>query len=122
MIVINIKNVEQLVFLNKKVRDLLPDFRHLFDQWRLSQMSPLLRSVGKRSLLDFLIGVNNQHILILNEFFNDDVTIDRLDYHTVMNMECSAEELEDKLNEIQPQYPYFSTSRKGNQVYISFWK
>lgn len=122
MIVINIKNVEQLVFRDKAVRDLLPEHRHLFDQWRLSQMSPLLRQVGKRSLLDFLIGVTDEQILALQRHFNDSVTIDRLDYHTVKNFECDADGLEDLLNEVQPEYPYFSTFRKGNRIYISFWR
>ena len=54
MFKINIQNVEKIIFENNDVWKDLTDLIHLKDQWQLSRISPILRAMGKKALLDFL--------------------------------------------------------------------
>ena len=65
MIVINLQNVEQLIFFNKETYKLFPDSKVYFDQWMLAQRIPSLRSLVKRSVIDFLNSVTDEVIEIL---------------------------------------------------------
>ena len=121
MLNLNLNNVEELVFFDKTLQNLLPEFRYLFDQWKLAKMSPALRTLGKRTLMDFMNDIGKEHIQILEHHFKTKVTIDKLDYHVVRNYTFSASELEGELNKIKG-FANFSTHRDGNQVYLSFWR
>ena len=51
---INLKNIEEIIFFDKKIQLLLPEFRHFFDQWQLGQHIPGMKALAKRSVLDVL--------------------------------------------------------------------
>lgn len=121
MLHINLKNVEELIFQNRKVTQALPEFRSHFDQWRLSKMLPATRQMGKRAVLDLMNSIKTQHLELLSDLFGTTVTIDRLDYSTVKNFEASLEVAEQELNQ-EEWFPYFSTYRKGDRLYVSFWR
>ena len=42
MIVINLQNVEELIFFDKETYELFPDSKVYFDQWMLAQRIPSL--------------------------------------------------------------------------------
>jgi hypothetical protein len=125
MIQINIQNVEKIIFQNDQLWRDLPDLRHLREQWRLSRVSPALRAMGKKAILDFLNKVKKEHENIISKHLGTSVTIDKLDYHIVQNMEFSIEDAELELNLLEaekPLYSYFGTYRKNNKIYITFWR
>jgi len=121
MLNINLKNIEELIFQNKELWRKMPDLVYLRDQWRIGKMTPMLRALSKRSILDFLNKVSDKHELILSEHFGQPITIDKFDRHVIKNVEYSIDDAEDCLY-WEETYPYFSTYRKGNQIYISFWR
>lgn len=122
MVHLNLKNVEQLVFRDRKLQQELPEFRSFFDQWRLAQMLPAMRQMGRRAVIDFMNSVKDQHLEILSDHFGKLVTIDRLDYATVKNVDFGLEEAEDRLREFGSTYPGFSTFRDGERLYVSFYR
>ncbi len=121
MLTINLNNVETMVFYDQKLQKLLPEFKNIFGQWRLSKIDPSLKPTGQRAMMDFLNSVNEEHIEILSNYFDSDVSINKLDYHIVKNIDFPVSEAESNLiNE-----KFFNNTvlyRKGNQLYISLWR
>ena len=118
---LNIQNVEDLVFHDKEARRLMPDLVHLRDQWRVSKMAPSLRAMGRKALLDFLREAKGRHEDALSERFGARVTIDRLEGHLVKNLEFSVD---DEFPDLDPEMDYagFSSFRRGDKVFITFWR
>lgn len=122
MVLINLQNIEELIFFDNTAHALLSDLRHIFDQWLLSKRVPTLRSLRLRSLMDMLNSLNNEHIRKLEEYFQDSIALDKIDYHIVRNVTLplgfnATKELSDFVS-----YGNFSISRDAEQIYISFWK
>jgi hypothetical protein len=118
---INLHNVEQLIFSDNNLRKLLPEFQSLFDSWKVAQLSPALRTLGKRSILDFLNGLENPHIDRLETYFGEVVTVDKLDYHIVRNINCDIDDAELVLDQVSG-YVDMTAYRDGEQLYISLWR
>lgn len=121
MFSINLDNVEELLFYDKSVHKLLPEFAHLFSQWILARQSPALRPLGKRSILDLMNSLQDTHLELLSKHFGTLVTIDKLDYRAVKTFAFNIEEAETMLNSIVG-LDNFVVSRDGEQLYISFWR
>jgi len=118
---INIKNVEELVFENKNLWKRMPEMVYLRDQWRMSKMSPMLRGLGRKSLLDFLRSAKNGHEDILSDYFKTTVTIDKIERSIVKNLVFSVAD-EDPRFEFEDTYADFSLYRKEDKVYVTFWR
>jgi hypothetical protein len=118
---INIQNVEELVFHDKEAWRLMPDLIHLRDQWRVSKMTPMLRAMGRKALLDFLRAADAKHEEALSKRFGAEVTIDRLESHLVKNMEFSVK---DECPSLDPENSYTGVSsfRRGDKVFLTFWR
>ena len=120
MLTINLQNIEDLIFLDKKLQSQLPEFRHMFEQWKLAQYTSALRPMGKRAMLDLLNSLDNQNAL-LSRYFGTSVTIDKLDYHLVKNCDFPLEEIETEIDKLEG-YANFSIYRDKDHIYISFWR
>lgn len=122
MLVINLQNIEQLIFYDTKLRVLLPDLRHIIDQWLMSQRVPVLRSIKTSSLSDMITSLDQNHINILEKYFNDTVILDRIDYHIVKNVTLPLDaDIEKDLVSCE-EFNNFAIGRDVEQVYISFWR
>ena len=123
MIVINLQNVEELIFFDKEAHKLFPDSKVYFDQWMLAQRIPSLRSLGKRSVIDFLNSVTDEGIERLESYFEDSVTLELIDYHIVKTYSFNVEDAEEELNSASTVgYNNFNVSRNKNIVNITFWR
>jgi len=118
---INIQNVEELIFYNKEIWQKIPDLIHLRDQWRISRISPVLRAMGKKSLLDFLNQAKPIHEEILSDHFDKLVTIDRIESNIIKNTEFFVEDDDVNLDSHEI-YNGFSIYRKKNKVYVTLWR
>lgn len=118
---INFQNIEDRIFYDKKAQALLPEFRHLFDQWSLAKRVPGLQTMGRRAVLQVLNSLEGEHIQRLEEYFNDIIVVDKLDHHIVRNYQGGLEEAEGSLCQFAG-FKDFCLHRDANQVYISFWR
>lgn len=124
MIYLNFQNVEELIFNNKEVQNLLPiDFFNYFEQWRLAQRFPMLKQVGKSAILDFLNGLKDEQADILSDYFEERVVVEKLYYNLSQNrtISLSEENVCDFLCDFQG-FNYFTTSRDKENLHITFWR
>jgi len=119
---LNLNNVEELIFRDKDCQNLLPEFKGCFSQWRFAVTTPGFRALGKRTLIDFLNDLTSEHIMVLCKYFGTrEMTVDKLNYHTILNYEFDLEGLDTELNRVE-SFQNFSLSRDESRVYISFWR
>ena len=121
---INIQNVEELIFYDQKLQKLLPEFSSLFGQWKLAKQYPDLRSLGKRSIIDFLNKVTEEQTKIIEKHLGARVKFARIDSRIIRNYKFELKDFEeslDGLNEIDG-FSNFFVSRNESQIYISFWR
>lgn len=117
---INLQNIEEIVFFDKKAQALFPEHRHLFDQWQIGQRVPGMKPLAQRSVLDFLNSLDKKNILKLEEYLNDTISVDKLDYRIVANHDCHVEDA-NQLCEFA-EYREFCVSRTKDRLSISFWR
>jgi hypothetical protein len=66
---INLKNIEEIIFFDKQVQHLLPEFRHLFDQWVLAYRNSGLKPLAKSSVFELMNNLDDSHIKKLENYF-----------------------------------------------------
>ena len=88
----------------------------------IAQRIPYLRSIRRRSLMDFFNNLNSEHIALLEEFFHDTIVIAKIDYHIVSNYTLSITEAERELNQFDSDFQNLAISRDESSVYISMWR
>ena len=116
---INLKNIEEQILFDENIQKLLPEFRGLFEQWKVSIQFPGLGTLGKRTLLEFLNKLDGKHIKILEEYFGTDVFINKINHEIVKNYEEDLENLQ--LCEFSA-YKEFSIYRKDGKIKMTFWR
>jgi hypothetical protein len=121
MIVLNLNNVEELIFSDNKLQNKLSEFKHLFDSWKLSQRFPSLRSLGKRSASMLLQHLSSEHKIILEQYFQNEIKVDILDNRILKNINTSVEDLHRDVFQID-DFSNIALSRNGDQIYISCWR
>lgn len=116
MLNINLLNIEALLFKNPKIKVILSDLRHIFDQWLLSYRAPALLRMRKQALLDLLNTLDGAHIEKLARYFNQVVFIEKLDQHLVKNLEFSIESFHES---VLTNYNNIAISRNADKLYIT---
>lgn len=124
MLYLNFSNVEELIFYDTTVQNMLPkEMFSIFEQWRLAKRVPYLRDIGKQAMLDFLNTLEDKYIPILEEYFDDKISIERLNYSIVLNLKIplSEKDICEELCGVEG-FNYLSTWRDDEHLYISFWR
>ena len=123
MFEINIQNVEELIFQNNQIWKDLPDMVYLRDHWGMSNIRPILKAVGKEVILDFLSKISKDHEKIISKHLGTSVKVTKIDRHLIKNMEFHISEAEEIINLLRDEmYPYFTTYRREDTVYVTFWR
>jgi hypothetical protein len=124
MLILNFLNVEELIFYDENIRQSLPhDMFAIFEQWKMSKRIPYLKSLGQAAILDFLNTANDDHIDILEKYFDQRIFIERLNYSIVDNFKIPIDQ-----NKICEEfckivdYNYYKTWRDESFLYITFWR
>lgn len=123
MININLRNIEELVLKNVQTKSILPDLRHLFDQWLLSYRFPALNNMRKQAIMDLLNSLNGTHIEKLATLLGDMVIVEKLDYNIVKNISLFIDgfSIERELTNYD-SYTNIAINRSADQVYLTFWR
>lgn len=116
---INLQNIEEQIFFDKKIQSLLPEFRHYFDQWQLSKVYPGFGNLGRRSVVDFLNSLETKHLRILEEYFGDSILLNKIDPNIVRHYQSDIDSTE--LCEFSG-YKEFCLFRDKNQLKMTFWR
>lgn len=119
---INFSNVEDIVFWDKEIQKLFPDKFSIFEQWKIVISVPNLKELRKTCLLDFLNGLTEEDVKILEIYFNEKVYVEKLNYSIVENVKIPINS--DICNDICKinKFNYFSMWRDDQHLYISFWR
>lgn len=115
------QNVEDIVFYDKSIQQLFPEFRDMFHSWSISKIVPSLHHMGKKSLIDFLEQLTEEHIKFLEKHFETKVKVVAVDVHLIKTYEIDLEESSDRLNEMQLEGNYFIW-RDANKLHFSLWR
>lgn len=116
---INLQNIEEQFFFNQEIQKLFPEFRHFFDQWKMSKTYPGFGTLGKRSVIDLMNSLTPEHLKILEGFFGEPVLLNKVDPHIIRNYSGSLES--DTLCEFS-SYREFAVFRNKDQMKITFWR
>lgn len=125
MIHLNFSNAEELVFYDTTLQHKLPiRMFSIFEQWRLAKRIPFLREMGKQAILDFLNQIDDEDLLVLEQYFNDKIFVEKLNYNIVKNLKLPLSEINTCCNELCKidGYNQFCTWRDDKYFYISFWR
>jgi len=120
MVTINLRNIEEFIFNNSKLREKLPEFKSYFHLWDLSFQHSSMRNLRKSSAIDLLNHLNARHIEILEEVFGASVTIDKINRRIVKNYQFSVDDAEEELNKAE-EFANMALHRDKDQIYISIW-
>lgn len=124
MKILNFSNVEDLIFFDQDVQKSLPiHMFSMFEQWRLAQRMPFLRQLGRQALLDFLNGLTDDDIVMLEGYFGEKILVERLNYSIAQNVTIPLNQSSicDALCAIEG-FGYFSTWRDEDFLYITCWR
>lgn len=117
---INIKNIEELIFYDRKLQKFFPEFQHFFNQWQLGQNIIAMKTLAKRSVVEFLNSLEEKHVKILEEYFKEKVFVDKLDNNIVANYDNFLEN-EEELCRFS-NYQDFCLTRDKEKYKITFWR
>lgn len=84
-------------------------------------MSPSLKSLGQKCVIDLLNSLDKSHVVVLSSYFGSEVTIDKIDYKIVKNVICDLDTAELELSEIQG-FQNLAFSRDKDHLYVCFWR
>lgn len=117
---LNLQNIEDVIFFDKKVQNLLPEFRHLFDQWAIGKRMPGMQTLGKRSVVDFINALEDHHIRKLEEYFGTTIIVDKIDGTIVRHVDGPLEEPGELCR--YANFKQFCVDRDGDNLRITFWR
>lgn len=115
---INLKNVEEIIFFDKKMHEILPEFRHFLDQWRLGKTIPALGGLGSKSVLELLNSLDETHIKRLEEHFGTSIIVMKIGPNIVKNHLIRKNDTLCGFTE----YKDFCISRNKEDVFLTFWR
>jgi len=98
------------------------DFKDTFNSWALAQKDPVLRPMAQRMLILFVNQVQEKHIKIMSDYFNEEIKVERIDPNVATHMVLNIYEAEEylKANPVLKEVMY--AYREGEQLYLSFWR
>lgn len=120
---IDFSNVQDLIFSDLELQKRLPEFKDLFQQWKLGQIVPSLRPMAQKALLDLLNQLkDDDHINILKEYFKTTIIeIRKLDYNIIKDHSIPICEIDYKIESLNIEGEMF-LYRNADRIYIGEWR
>jgi hypothetical protein len=121
MITINLRNIEEILFHNSELQEQFPEFRHYFDQWKLAKQHAFLKQIGKQAVIDLLNNLSEDHLEIISNYFNSEITIDKFNNRIVNFYQFDIDQISEEIENIQ-EFGNIFLHRDENQVYLGTWR
>lgn len=122
MISLNCSTAEELLFYDTGAQSRLPaHFFNHFEQWRLSKRIPFLRDLGKQAVLDLLNELGEDEVAILEDYFGDKITVEKLNYQVAVHVEAPIDSACGELCETAG-FDRVSAFRNGDKLHLTFWR
>lgn len=119
MLLINLHNIEEIVFRNKALHQKLPVIKPYIDRWLVSKQRPELRVAGKDAVLK-LLSLLSHHIEALEEFFGNKVVVDKINVRKSNHFKCNLDELDAEMNAL-PKNVHLCIHREGDYIHCTYW-
>lgn len=120
MFILNFQNAIDIVFWDKSLQNKLPQYLHHFDAWKLGTMVPALKITAKRAVLDFINEVDEYSLEIISAHIGQAVSIDRLPYNLVKNLNIPISLLEEALADFEGYHVCFTINSETASV--TLWR
>lgn len=120
-VILDINNVEQLVFNNKKVIASLPQHKQIFDSWLLSKRVPSFRNLEQKSIMDFLEKVTEEELEIISIVNNVEIDNVSKTFARTLKIKAKPEQLALLLQGVS-NFEGFCCYRNKEEVKVFLWK
>lgn len=120
-IILSSKNIEDIIFKNKKITAKLTKHKQIFDNWNMSQIIPTLRFIRSESISKLLKIIDDDDIAIIKDILNDEVVVDSDSSSIVKNIQGDIDMLEFKLPE-DFNCIEFCLYRSKESIGVTLWK
>jgi hypothetical protein len=121
MITIDFSNIEKLIFWDIELQNKFPEFKELFDKWKLGLSAPSLRPIAQKALIDLLNQLDDEYVRILESHFGTTVEISKIDHTLIRSYKIPLLDAQDHIKCWDFSGEMF-LHRDANHLYIGFWR
>lgn len=117
--VIDFYNIDQVIFDNQEIRDILTSQSSIFESYYANKSLGNLNKI-KKLKIDLLNILNKKDIENLSKYFNEPIFLKKINNNIVFN---SVFDFDDclELNELN-SYKYFCLYRNNKSIFLTFWR
>jgi hypothetical protein len=119
--ILNFKNVEDLVFQNKQIKDALPHLNHIFENWLFGYQFIAAKFVRKQAVYDLLRYLSADDLKIISNILKEELVLSSDISRTIINIQSNICSLEKDLP-FDFNYIDLSIYRKGEDIGVTLWK
>ena len=118
---LNIKTIEEIIFLNKKIHNLLPHHMDLINAWIAGYKNILLKFLKHKSAFELLSIIDEKDLKILADFYKEEVVLENAITKIIIDIKSSKESLE---SELPDDFNLLDMScfRRKDEVKIVLWR
>lgn len=120
-IILNFKNVGEIVFSNKKAIAALKNYKDYIDNWYFATRAGSMRHMIKSAEMNFLRNIKEEDIKILENILGDKVYVDSDVMKTIINLKSDIRNLEFNLP-CDFNFIDLSVYRHKETVEVTIWR
>jgi hypothetical protein len=119
-ITLSLKNIESVLFRNEKLAQQFPEFKHYFDQWKLSKQYSFLKNVGVQAIIDLMNNLTETHLEKIEDFYKVKFKALKIKNKLIYNYEFDVDSIVDNLDEL-PLVTNLCICRNKEKIFVTSW-
>lgn len=120
-IILNYKNVGELVFSNKKLLPYLSEYKEYIDNWYFGKRAGFMKHLVKSAEMNFLKNIKEKDIKKLSDILGETVFVDNDIFKTILNLNTSIDRLELDLP-VDFNFIDLSVFRRKDKIEVTIWR
>ena len=120
-ITLNTKNAEEIIFNNKKIIDILPQYKSIFNTWQFTCRIPTLRYIRQNCVVQLIDLLTIEDLASIKTIIENDIYIDKNTKKPIKNLVGLMEDLEFDLP-VDFNCIDFTIYRNKNEIGVTLWK